>query len=947
MADDKVNKQIEELRKISRDDGKKEYAKAQFELGLIYEDKKHDYDKAEKCYLNITKEDYPYAYFAAQWNLANLYQNHLEKPDYDKAAACYLNITKKESFERYAQAQINLGHIYCNIKHDYDKAEKCYLNITKDEFPDWYFTAQWNLGDLYRNQFEKPDYDKAAACYLNITKKESFELYVLAQINLGHIYCDIKHDYDKAEKCYLNITKNEYPDWYFSAQLKLGDIYQKKFKNSDYDKAESCYLNITKKESFELYPQAQISLGHIYSQLKNNFDMAEKCYLNITKREFPDWYFSAQWNLALLYQNHFKNPDYDKAEACYLNITKKESFELYPQAQINLGHIYSEIKHDYDKSEKCYLNITKTEFPDWYFSAQWNLALLYHNKIEKPDYDKAEKCYLNINKKDFSKLYFRAQINLGYIYSAIKKDYDKAEQLYSSIIREEAPDDYAIAQYMLGTIYIKNKQDYDKALKFYSNIIKNDEPTIYAKAQLEIGYIYNNIKHNYDKAKEFYSNISIEDDPEIYSKAQFELGNIYLFKKNDINEFYKYYNQIKYFSSEPNHFISAQLILELDNLKSKLFDNIKEVEKLTIDYIKEICHLAKKIKDSLMVSFDKKSLLNETTVTKNPERRVAHYTRPGVLFNLLKGKNPSKFRLNIVDFMNDPSENQVLTQWLNITTNPDNEIKTFLASFSFNHNSLNQFRLYGNEDNIFGSGVSIAFNHNFFGQNAERSINMENFNITKQFSTSTSENENQILSLNKTEDKPNTNLYPLPIYRCLYFDPKTEYISLAKRNKQSFYLEMSNEKETQDIENEWKNYIDTLNEQKKIQDIRIHLKKINVLMSKLLKNRELQIIPNLQQLLSLAVLPISCLIKHAAFEDEDECRMIYITHIADKNIVEPTDYQAANNLYIEYKEVEDYIDKIYLGPQCKMQHKLWLDNHFKKKHNGKEIKLIKSEMPLR
>ena len=478
------------------------------------------------------------------------------------------------------------------------------------------------------------------------------------------------------------------------------------------------------------------------------------------------------------------------------------------------------------------------------------------------------------------------------------------------------------------------------------NITREDEPKFYAFAQYNLALIYKKKKNDDDEAIKFFSNVSHEHDSEYYYLAQFKLGNIYLFKKQLPEESLKFYKQIKYRNLSAGNFISAQLILGLIDLKSNNIGNIKW-KKIIIDSIEKICQLVKKIKDLLIVSFEKNLLSNEEIVTKNPERRVAHYTRPGVLFNLLKGKNPSKFRLNIVDFMNDPSENQVLTQWLNITTNPDNEIKTFLASFSFNHNSLNQFRLYGNEENIFGSGVSIAFNHNFFGQNAERSINMENFNITKQFSTSISENENQILNLDKTEDKPNTNLYPLPIYRCLYFDPKTEYISLAKRNKQSFYLEMSNEKKTQDIENEWKNYIDTLNEQKKIQDIRIHLKKINVLMSKLLKNRELQKIPNLQQLLSLAVLPISCLIKHAAFEDEDECRMIYITHIADKNIVEPTDYQAANNLYIEYKEVEDYIDKIYLGPQCKMQHKLWLDNHFKKKHNGKEIKLIKSEMPLR
>ena len=172
-------------------------------------------------------------------------------------------------------------------------------------------------------------------------------------------------------------------------------------------------------------------------------------------------------------------------------------------------------------------------------------------------------------------------------------------------------------------------------------------------------------------------------------------------------------------------------------------------------------------------------------------------------------------------------------------------------------------------------------------------------------------------------------------------------MALAKRNKQSFYLENKNEKAPIVIDREWRKYINLLKETKKIRFIRNNLKKLKKLITELSNNSELKKISNLHELLSLAVLPISCLIKHAAFEDEDECRMIYITHIADDNIVEPQDYQSANSLYVEYTHVEEYIDNIYLGPQCKMQHKIWLQNHLKKKQRKREIKLIKSEMPLR
>lgn len=666
-------------------------------------------------------------------------------------------------------------------------------------------------------------------------------------------------------------------------------------------------------------------------------------------------YAKAQYKLGLIYTDIIHN--YDKAELFLSNITREDEPNIYANAQFNLGYIYEEIKHDYDKVEEFLSNITRNDAPDVYANAQYNLGFIYY-KI-KQDYDQVEKFLSNVTRNDEPEIYANAQLSLGYIYSNIKKEYDKAEKYYSNIIREDAPYTYAFAQHYLGFIYHMIRHDYDKAKKFLLNIKNEDAPEVYANAQLNLGFYYSEIKNDYDNAVIYFKNISRNDSPIIYSRAKFELGNIYLFKKNELNELSKYYNQTEYFSLDPYHFIAAQLILELEKLKLWSIDKIKKLAELVIDHIMNICRLAKEIKDSLMVSFDKKSLLDETLVSKSPERRVAHYTRPGVLFNLLKGENPSKFRLNIVDFMNDPSENQVLTQWLNISNNQDNEIKTFLASFSFNHNSLNQFRLYGNEDNIHGSGVSIAFSQDFFGQDAERSINSENINISKNFSASLSKNEklisnpfksqnNEISNQLKAENETNTSLHPLSLYRCLYFDPKTEYMSLAKRNKQSFYLEMYNENnDTKVIDKEWQNYINDFKEEEQIKTIRVKMNKIKSFIGDLLKHDELNKISNLEQLISLAVLPISCLIKHAAFEDEDECRLIYITNIADDKIVEPTNYQAINSLYVEYTHVENYIDNIYLGPQCKMQHKLWLQNHFKKKHNGKEIKLIKSEMPLR
>ncbi|PIT32707.1 tetratricopeptide repeat protein [Snodgrassella alvi] len=741
------------------------------------------------------------------------------------------------------------------------------------------------------------------------------------------------------------ITREDGNETYAQAQFKLGNIYQE--IKHDYDKAEDFYLNINKEDDPELYALAQCSLGYLYQDIKHDYDQAEVFYLNINKEDSSERYAIAQFGLGYIY--YFIKHDYDKAEAFYLNITNKNNLEIYTYAQVKLGYIYQEIKHDYDKAEAFYLNINKEDNPENYAEAQVYLGYIYQEI--KHDYDQAEAFYLNINKEDNPEVYAQAQFNLGYIYQYIKHNYAKAEAFYLNINKEDSPNRYALAQFALGYIYYFIKHDYDKAELFYLNIKKKDNPKLYANAQFNLGCCYDR-KHNYSNAIACYLNVSIQDNPKAYIQARFELGKIYISKifKNFTKAqscFFEAAKTATYSNCHPYYYICAQFILKLKQNDSSFISNknkFAKLNKIIFARIKKICDLTNDIKNTLLVF---KQLDNNKHIEKKPERRVAHYTKPAVLFNLLKGKNPSKFRLNIVDFMNDPSENQVLNSWLNISNHPDNEIKSFLASFSFNHNCLNQFRLYGNEDNIVGSGVSIAFNKDFFGLDTERSINNEVISLHSIKSIKSFENKQVKLETEQIEIKSANTLYPLPLYRCLYFDPKTGYMALAKRNKQSFYLENKNEKTPETIDREWDDYINLLNESDKISKIRIKLEAIQTLIAELSNNPELKKISNLDELLSLAVLPISCLIKHAAFEDEDECRMIYITHIADDNIVEPQDYQSANSLYVEYTHVEEYIDNIYLGPQCKMQHKIWLQNHFKKKRREREIKLIKSEMPLR
>ena len=85
------------------------------------------------------------------------------------------------------------------------------------------------------------------------------------------------------------------------------------------------------------------------------------------------------------------------------------------------------------------------------------------------------------------------------------------------------------------------------------------------------------------------------------------------------------------------------------------------------------------------------------------ESKVAHYSRASTAFSLFgdekNGKEPSHFRLSTIRGVNDPTEGLVLGKyWAQqgiSETIHTNDAATFISCFTFNHDSLNQFRLYG------------------------------------------------------------------------------------------------------------------------------------------------------------------------------------------------------------------------------------------------------------
>ena len=550
-----------------------------------------------------------------------------------------------------------------------------------------------------------------------------------------------------------------------------------------------------------------------------------------------------------------------------------------------------------------------------------------------------------ITRQDGDDQYAQALYELAEIYQFEKKDIEQAEYYYRLIEKNDNRQAFADAQLQLGQICQYYKKDIEQAEAHYRSVKKNDHLNAYEIAQFHLGIIH---LHDPQLSSKYFLQACDSEMPWLVSLANFNLGNIGYWSNNDLQSAKSYFQKVIYTYKTFDAYIIAQIMLALLNsVHDHLNRNKQEYYLEVLKPFYRIRKLSVKIQKQLLVDFKLDKTLSEQE--QQFERSVAHYTKPCVLFNLLKNE-PSDFRLNVVDFMNDPAENQLISNWLGIKSYSNNDIKSFLASFSFNHNSLNQFRLYGNENNIVGSSVSIVFNQQFFGSDVNRSINDDSINSLNQNFTSKLTANTDMLNKAKNDtkilkDNDTTPLHPLSLFRCVYFDPETNYISIAKRNLYSFYLEHKS-CDPEVINSKWQKYLDLLDEENKISEIRELLQQIRNEIIKLKDNEKIQVISNLDQLISLALMPISCLIKHAAFEDEDECRIIYITHIADEKIQAPHDYTSANSLFINYAKIEEYIDKIYLGPQCQPYHKLWITNHVRKSKNN-SIKVIQSEMPLR
>ena len=490
----------------------------------------------------------------------------------------------------------------------------------------------------------------------------------------------------------------------------------------------------------------------------------------------------------------------------------------------------------------------------------------------------------NITRDDNPKAYAWAQLNLGLAYESLG-ELDQVIKAWSKVHRDDDPETYAKAQFNLGLTY-KDQSKPEEAITAWSNITRDDNPKAYAWAQLNLGVTYH-AQGELEEAITAWSNIHHDDDPETYAQAQFNLGKIYEYK-GDIKQAKEAYRNVQgslYYRGEREYKIlecPPEVIKKLHDI-ARNTDKVREVLQIIPEF----------------------------------ESKIAHYSRASTAFNLFgdekNNKKPSNFRLNTIRGVNDPTEGLVLGDYWEQQGIPEtihaNDTATFISCFTFNRDSLNQFRLYGKENGREATGVSLVFNKDFF---SDQSDDDPNFIAG---SSTDSPNKVEKNKSNETEKPENDNEKPLldktVLRRCIYLDPKTGYWTLAQCDKSTFYHQYKK------AEEEWGEYQDLIQERKEC--IEKHLfgnnNSILSILKFIFKNPNTYSAEEKQKILEAVrfiLLPLQYLVKHIAFQEEQECRIMYITQFRDEKIHSNREEQ---KMYVEYKEpVLPHIDNICLSP---------------------------------
>ncbi|QIK54815.1 tetratricopeptide repeat protein [Dysgonomonas sp. HDW5B] len=577
------------------------------------------------------------------------------------------------------------------------------------------------------------------------------------------------------------------------------------------------------------------------------------------------------------------NQEFEKAIEHWGKIPQEH--QLYYDAQWNIGIAHKDLKN-LEKAIEYWTKIPREH--QLYYEAQWNIGIA-HKDLK--NLEKTIEYWTKIPREDNS--YYKAQLNIGSTYKDLE-EFEKAIEYWEKIPTEHKL--YYKTQLNIGVSYY-NSEKFEKAIEFWTKIPREDNS--YHRAQLNIGLAYDNLE-SFEKAIEYWMEIPREN--EAYYKTQWIIALTYI--------------QLKHIDEASKAFINSKKdIFEMlpifkfikISIIKKIFSQI--LDSKTDDFfnttIKEDIDNKEKYKEIFIKSL---YIINLLHVDSDQEKQVAHYTRKWVAEQMLFAKSP--LRLSTVIGANDPKEGITLLDFLEI--NKGDKLQTpyqaFITCFTFNHESLNQFRLYGKEDNREATGISIIVNRDFFSDSVSLNISHANNEQSKELSIA----KNDKITEEEIK-KPSIQKYSL--YRCIYIDPKTKkIISVGHKEIDCFYREIKNNKPQTFTES--KKLIKGINDYqkeigKKLKQVKDQLKQLNCYIRK--HKTDLN-----ESIISELLLPLRHLTKHAAFKEEQECRIFDIENLNTSDIISPKrdgETCTFNTMHIDYEaDLSDYVEKVIFAP---------------------------------
>ena len=387
---------------------------------------------------------------------------------------------------------------------------------------------------------------------------------------------------------------------------------------------------------------------------------------------------------------------------------------------------------------------------------------------------------------------------------------------------------------------------------------------------------------------------------------------------------------IEYFKDSKKSILDILAFLDKENgeiVQSQTFYPLLDSDTFEGRFFQET---TKNIIDKKMLDKYKKAyissifIINQLHVRleKENERSVAHYRQRTISQEMLfKG---SKFRLSAINYSNDPTEGGILFDYLfgkGSCSKKETLITgygAFAGCFTFSYDSLNQFRLYGKENDNEGVGLSLVFQNSFFSGKAKlamspnddvltkeqilsRSISEEkevgilrkNRNIEERLESINHSNKEVRLMKEQVNTKPKDDFEKLALFRCIYIDPdERRVVTVGQKEEYLFYREKNEGAVT-----DYSKYVSDLTK-----SLRTAMEELKALVNDLERTTVGQLLINLRYL-----------IKHVAFKEEQECRIIKICSLKDKGI----EVEDCKRMYVKYEpNVSDHVKEIYFGPKA-------------------------------